>query len=351
MVTRLLVYWLLFGFFALGALFARDGRGQGASRFFFGLGALFMVLVIGLRFEVGGDWGAYGQMFTMAVVRDFGQMMRFGDPAYQLLNYGVQRMEWPLWVVNLLCALLFTTGLVRFARVQANPWLAVLIAIPYLVIVVSMGYSRQGVAIGIVMMGLAAVQRGASVLRFAMYVAVAALFHKTAVVTLLLVALSGRRNNVVNLLIVASGAVLLYDFLIQDSMAGLVRNYVQARYSSQGATIRLSMSLLPALLFFVRRSRFDFDERSDRLWRNCSIAAFLLAAALAFSPSSTAIDRIALYILPLQIAVLSQAPRLFAAGNAARIAVVAYAFAIQFVWLNFADNANYWVPYSSYLWA
>lgn len=349
--TRLLIYWLLFGFFAAGALLGRGNRDALESRFFFGLGALFLVIVIGLRFEVGGDWGSYRQMFIMASVRDLDQMFGFGDPAYQLLNWIVQRLEWPLWAVNLICAALFTYGLIRFAQAQANPWLAVLVAIPYLVIVVSMGYTRQGVAIGIVMMGLAAVQRGGSVLRFAAYVALAALFHKTAVVALLLVALAGKRNNVVNLLVVLCSGVLLYDTLLQNAIGGLLQNYVEAKYESQGATIRLSMAALPALLFFLRRSAFGFDERSDRLWRNCSMAAFVLAAALLLSPASTAIDRIALYLLPLQIAVLARLPKIFSAQLFARALVVAYAFAIQFVWLNYADNANYWVPYASYLWA
>ena len=347
----MLPYWLLFGYFAIGAMLARDGRDQSGHGFFFALGAVFLWLSIGMRFQVGGDWGAYQQMFTMAAVRDLDQMLRFGDPAYQLLNYVVQWLEWPLWVVNLVCATIFTIGLVRFARLQFNPWVALLIAVPYLVIVVSMGYTRQGVAIGIVMMGLAAVQRGATVLRFALYVAVAALFHKTAVVTLLLVALAGKRNNLINLLIVLSSAVLLYDALLQDSMAALLRNYVDARYSSQGAAIRLSMLMVPAILFFAFRAKFDFDEQSDRLWRNSSIATFALTLALLVSPSSTAIDRIALYILPLQLAILPQVPRISGLGISARTVVVAYAFAIQFVWLNFADNNYYWLPYSSYLWA
>ncbi|MCA1653698.1 MAG: EpsG family protein [Sphingomicrobium sp.] len=346
----MLVYWLLFAYFALGALLRRGGVDRGAGLFFFSLGGLFLLAAIGLRYQVGGDWGAYERMFTMAAVRDLGQMLPLGDPAYQLLNWTVRSMEWPLWVVNLICAAIFTYGLVRFAKVQDSPWLALLIAVPYLVIVVSMGYTRQAVAIGIIMMGLAAVQRGASIARFALYVAGAALFHKSAVVAMLLVALAGRRNKLINILVVLCSAVLLYDSLLQDSITKLMENYVQAKYSSQGAAIRIFMSIVPAALFFLRRSRFRFSEQSDLLWRNFSIAAFLLAAALVIVPSSTAVDRIALYILPLQIAVLSQVPRVFAAGTFSRLLVVLYAFAIEFVWLNFADNAGYWVPYSSYLW-
>lgn len=347
----MLVYWLLFAFFAIGSLLRRSGTGLGAEPYFFTFGAVLLVLAIGLRFEVGGDWGAYQRMFAMAGLRDLDQMMLLGDPAYHLLDWSVQQLEWPFWVVNLMCATIFTYGLVRFAREQDDPWLALLIAIPYLVIVVSMGYTRQAVAIGIIMAGLAAVQRGASVFRFAVYVAVAALFHKTAVVALLLVALTGRRNAVVNLLVIAAGVMLLYDSLLQDSMSKLMNNYVAQKYTSQGATIRVAMSIVPAALFMLRRRAFSLTKESDQLWRNFSIAALILLVALVAMPSSTAIDRIALYLLPLQMAVLSRVPRVLLAGQAGRLLVVSYALAIEFVWLNFADNSNYWLPYKNYLWA
>ena len=54
-------------------------------------------------------------------------------------------------------------------------------------VVVAMGYTRQLIAIGILMAGLASLGRGGSVIRFALYVALAALFYKIAVLVLPLV--------------------------------------------------------------------------------------------------------------------------------------------------------------------
>lgn len=343
------VYWLLFGYFAAGALLSGGDRQSRLNTLLFALGGVILTIAIGLRLEVGGDWGAYQRMFQLAGISDYDAMLRFGDPAYQLLNSTVQAQEWPFWMVNLSCAAIFTWGLTRFARLQASPWLAMCVAIPYLVIVVGMGYTRQAVAIGVIMLGLAALERGASVLRFAVYVLIASLFHKTAVVAMLLVALTGKRNQITNLLIVIASGVLLYDSLLQDSMQRLLRNYVQAKYESQGALIRIAMSFVPAVLFIVWRRSLQFSEQSSRLWRNFSFATFAALAALLLTPSSTAVDRIALYLLPLQLAVLSRLPRLIKSDVLGRIAVVAYAFAIQFTWLNYAANNSYWVPYKSYL--
>ena len=346
----MLLYWCLFAFFAIGALSSRDGAQSRESRLGLALGAVLLAVAIGIRYKVGGDWRSYQTMFNRSALYDLVGMMRFGDPAYQLLNWLVNWLDWPFWVVNLVCGGIFSWGLLRFANAQLNPWLAMVVAVPYLVIVVAMGYTRQAVAIGFIMMGLAALQRGCSVVRFGFYVLLAALFHKTAVVAMLLVALTGGRNRIINLMIVAASAVLLYDSLLQNSVNNLMQNYAGAKYSSQGAAIRIGLCLLPAAIFFQQRKWLLFSPKGMALWRNASVAAVTALIALLVSPSSTAVDRIALYLLPLQLAVLSQLPRLFKSRSSGTIAVIAYSGVIQFVWLNYAPNANYWIPYSSYFW-
>ena len=51
---------------------------------------------------------------------------------------------------------------------------------------------------------------------------------------------------------------------------------------------------------------------------------------------------------PLQVVVLSRVPFVFATRHLAVSLVMAYCFAIQFVWLNFAAHAEYWLPYQFY---
>src|ERR1044072_5001879 len=131
-----------------------------------------------------------------------------------------------LWAVNLVCGSIFAWGLYRLCRIQPSPFTAMLVAVPYLVIVVAMGYTRQSVAIGILMAGLASLSRNGSMLRFAVYVGIAALFHKTAVVAFPLAALTGQRSVIVNTLLVVSIAFIFYDFFLEDSLATFIKNYV-----------------------------------------------------------------------------------------------------------------------------
>jgi len=250
-----------------------------------------------------------------------------------------------LWVVNLLCGAIFTWGLMRFAEAQQRPWLAIVVAIPYLVIVVAMGYTRQAVAIGLIMAGLANYTRTGSMLRFAIYVAVAATFHKTAVVALPLIALANERGRFAGLLIAVAATYLFYQFFLSASVGRLVTNYIDARYAAEGAGIRVAMSVLPAGLFLLRSRSLGYTEQERRVWRNLSIAAFVFLFLLIVVRSSAAVDRLALYTIPLQAAVLSRPRSVFASEGFGRFLVIAYAAVVQFTWLTYAHHSRFWVPY------
>ena len=343
-------YWVLFSYFAAGALLQRNAPPDRAAQSLplLTFGAVIIALMVGFRFEVGADWFAYKYMFSFAEYADLGRVLRSGDPGYQFLNWAVQHIGGELWLVNLLCGAIFSWGLLKLAQEQPNPWLAVLVAVPYLVVVVAMGYSRQAVALGILMAGLAQTGRGASALTFAFYVAAAALFHKTAVVALPLVILAGHRNLIFNILIGVVAGFLLYNYFLSSSVDLLIKNYIGAQYAAQGAAIRVGMSLVPAALFLLNQRRFGFSDRERHIWRNLSLAAFAFLVALFVVPSSAAVDRLALYVTPLQMVILARAPEAFRSKASVTVAVVLYSLAIQFVWLNYAVHAKVWVPYQFY---
>ena len=60
------------------------------------------------------------------------------------------------------------------------------------------------------------------------------------------------------------------------------------------------------------------------------------------------VDRLSLYLIPLQLAVLPRVAYLFKARKLGRLLVMLYSAAVLFVWLNFAVHAEYWVPYQFY---
>lgn len=351
-------YWILFAFTALCAINnMRPQRhataARGASLSWFGI-FLMLTLMIGLRHEVGGDWSNYLEHIEVATGVDFRESVRpKDDMAYALINWFGANVAGGMYLVNFVCGLLFTWGLMSFCRTQPRPWLAVVVAIPYLVIVVAMGYSRQGVAIGAAMLGLCALA-DRKILTFLLWVLVAALFHKSAVIVAPLAILSGNKRPVLTAVGVVLSAVGMFVLLLQEMVDALTTNYLMAEMESSGALIRVVMNALPGAFFLWYRDRFKLSESEKSFWSWMSWIALGFVGLLAVSPSSTAVDRIALYWIPLQLFVWSRAPDVLGKPGAANpawvYAIVAYSALVQFVWLVFATHSYAWLPYQFYPW-
>ena len=347
-------YFLIFlfaAFFALAAL--PDAPMRGAGRGVFILFAILLALMIGFRWKVGGDWTWDTRRMIRLGDTDLTDYFAVADPGYALLMWLGTKSGFNIWFVHLFGGGIFAYGLSRFCLDQPHPWLCMVIAIPYLVIVVAMGYDRQAVAIGFVMLAMIAI-RHRSMPGFAGSMALATTMHLTAL-TLMPVFLLGSRVNKLWAVIVASPFFMVgYYYSLQDPLQkkgeSVVSGYIETGYSSSGAAVRIAMNALPAFLYFVLRSRLKFRDDEHRFVDVLALIALAFVALLYVSPSSTAVDRMALYIIPIQLLVLGRLPlglartradyKLLAAG------IVVYSAAVLFVWLNFAVDASSWVPYS-----
>ena len=314
---------------------------------------VLLVLMIGLRHEVGADWGNYVNNMERWAQMPFPNVFALGDPAYGMLEWIGANIAGGVYFANTVCAGFFIWGVFAFCRVQPRPRLALVVAMPYLTIVVAMGYSRQGVAIGIAMLAMVALGRG-SILRFVLWIALAATFHKSAVILLPLAALASTRRRVLKLIWVAVAGVALTALLLQESADYFISNYVESGMESTGAAIRVAMNALPAVLFLVFRKRFQLPANQRSFWTWMSWGALLFVVLLQVSPSSTAVDRVALYWIPLQLFVLSHLPNVLGQRNSNNAvwvyAVVGYSAAVLFTWLTYANMAFAWLPYQFYPW-
>lgn len=337
-------FWLMFLVPAWGVLMPRSLPAGQARAMWWAVGLLFAVL-IGLRHEVGGDWFNYLPHFLHAAGMGFPEAAAMGDPGHYVMNRLVAGLGGSIYTVNLIYALVLMTGTVVFCRRQPNPWLALLAAVPYMLIVVGMGYTRQSVALGLALVGLIALG-DRRIRTFVICIALGALFHKSAVLLLPIAALASSRNRLLTGAMVLVATVLLYYLLLADSAEAMWTNYVEADMQSSGGAIRVVMNAVPAVLLIVFRKRLVPDEGERKLW--LWLAAFALLCIPLVGIASTAVDRVALYLIPLQLYVAARLPRLartVMSRTAVVVGIIGYYAAVQFVWLNFATHAPYWVPY------
>ncbi len=337
-------FWLMLLIPAWAVLVPRAMPASQARWVWFVVGCVFAVM-IGFRHEVGGDWANYLEHFDHAASLSFYEAAHMGDPGHYVVNWLVAQLGEDIYAVNFIYATLLMTGTVVFCRRQSNPWLALLAAVPYMLIVVGMGYTRQSVALGLALLGLVALGDG-RVRLFVVWVAIGALFHKSAVLLLPIAALASSHNRLLTGPLVLGATGLMYYLLLDESAEALWINYVEADMQSEGGAIRVAMNAVPAALLVIFRTRLvpDLQERKLWLW----IAAFALACVPLVLVSSTAVDRVALYLIPLQLYVFSRLPRLASTTQTRTplvVGIIGYYVAVQWVWLNFATHAQYWVPY------
>lgn len=351
-------YWLMFIFPAFAAIHNGrvEARQNPVGRFHhLNRRSIFVIialsLIIGFRHRVGGDWVHYLRHYEALRYQTFEMVLSYRDLGYQLIQWVNMQLGWGIYGVNLFSGALFSFGLVVFCRNLPRPWLALTVAMPYLVIVVGMGYTRQGIAIGLAMLGLVALGRH-SIRKFVLWVLMAATFHKSAILLLPIAALSATRRRYWTafwIVVVTLGAFYL---LVEESVDYYMYGYIEREYHSAGALIRLIMNALPAAILLIWWRRFEMNFAQYRLWWWCSIISIFLLVLFFIIPSSTAVDRIALLFIPLQLAVFSYVPEVFGARKSRNAfftsVTLLYYASIQYVWLNYASHAYLWVPYQFY---
>jgi hypothetical protein len=348
-------YWILFFLTSFLAILGTN-RSPSSSRYHYvslnsvwWLFIIALTLFIGLRHEVGGDWANYLRMLDRV---KYNAMRLMADPGYTAMNQLSLRLGWGIYGVNLICGFIFSLGLAIFCRNLPRPLLALAVAVPYLIIVVAMGYSRQGAALGLAMIGLVALTRQYK-LRFFILIILATTIHKSAFLLLPIAAMASTKNRF--LLYISVGALcgFMYFIFLSSVYEDLVKNYIEAQIGSQGALVRLSMNAIPAFILLLWSHRFKFNDIEEPLWKIFSYLSLLLMGLFFITNASTVLDRIGLYLLPIQLVVFSYLPEIFSKSRALSqwivIGVIGYYGLVLFVWLNFATHAGLWIPYQSLL--
>ncbi|MEO5328901.1 MAG: EpsG family protein [Magnetococcus sp. THC-1_WYH] len=327
-------------------LLMQGKAGRGTSRLTWYVFFVFLVLIIGLRYQVGGDWFTYLEDLNESRERSWSELFDFRkESGYTLINWSSVALGLDIYGINLVCAALFVYGLIKLAKDQPYPWLAIAAATPYLIIVVAMGYTRQAAAIGLLMYSVKYLIDN-KVTQYFLVVSLAGLLHKTAFIFMafsLFRPKSGLKTKMIGGVLLAA---LLYGTMIVEQAAFLMKVYVEETMESEGGQIRVLMNLPAALLLF------SFWRKWGRLYRDrwfwSLIALLAIISLFLVAKASTAVDRMAIYFIPLQLVAYSRLPELMKGIINEKLIIsslVVYFFVVQFVWLVFGTHAPYWVPY------
>ena len=193
--------------------------------------AVLMALMIGFRFRVGGDWTWDNHRIITYFGGDFIEfyMKVSGDPGYGALLFltGVTGMN--VWLNHLIGGGIFAYGLRKFCLQTPYPWLAMTVAVPYLVTVVAMAYDRQTVAIGFIMLAMVALQNQ-SLRSFIINMVLATSMHTTALATMPIFVFASKIKKsqmiAISVPVFAAGYYLVLRDKAEASIAGYIENAV-----------------------------------------------------------------------------------------------------------------------------
>lgn len=340
------VYFVLFITIFTFSMMNGDGRSKVAL-----VGLFFcLLIIIAFRNEVGGDWTSYLRHNQEAKSQNFiDGLDGHGEIGYAVINWISANYFQGIYFANLFCGCIFLFGLYRFALLFKDPYFAVLLAYPQLIVVVGMAYTRQSVAIGSVMIAYCLYKKWGALLSL-LILTFGAVFHRTLLPILFIfsfIALKGIQKAFA-LFILMLLVIFNIEYLI-SATTGLSDNYLYSAVNSGGVLPRISITVISSILFLLNYKKFNLEKSESTPLKIISIISIALFPMAFFEQFSTAIDRMNLYLMPLQIFCLSKLAEISSKPEFFKIFI---GFLLGFellIWLIYANHSYAWLPYKSFL--
>tara|TARA_B100000212_G_C27229540_1_gene470984 strand:- start:58 stop:738 length:681 start_codon:yes stop_codon:yes gene_type:complete len=221
--------------------------------------------------------------------------------------------------------------------------------------VVSMGYTRQSVAIGISLLAIAILEKG-QFYKSVLLIILGSTFHRSGLFYLfapfLYTLQSGRFNNFIKFLITIPLVFYFIDVFVLSKFELFQLSYLDQNMSSSGAFIRVFLLIIPSIIYLLNLKKFKSSDIYKKIFSVMAFTSFLALFALVANFSSTAVDRLALNLLPIQIVIASYVPNtgIFKISKFPwKIFIILIAFSVISVWLIYAVHSFCWIPYKNIL--
>lgn len=341
-------------FLAFGSWFgvlATAGRGAHVNRFTWYVTFLMTLLFIGLRHRVGTDWFNYIYMMGAVNAADtVSDLFGVAEPLYVILLRISIWSGFGMYLANLVTAVIAIGGIFALARRMEEPWLAMMAAIPYLVVVIGMSANRQFLAIGVIMLLIANWQR-TSLLMKVVWILFAVCFHKSAAIFFTFVVFDTKLNSFYKFAFISLfSSVTIYLMDRSNSLDYYSNTYIsgETTVESVGAMIHSSLTAIPALIFLflpALKAR-AVDQPIIRYMAYGALACFILSYFF-----STVGDRLSLYFFAVPMFVWASLPNIFPASSRIliRFGIVLVMNGMMAGWLLYANEAESHIPYGNAL--
>jgi hypothetical protein len=313
---------------------------------------LGLFLFSAFRYQVGCDWSGYFYQYLAAENMDWSSIASNREPIWWVILTWMNASSLPYPVANIASSAVFFIGIHVLARRQPDPLGFLVLLFPILIINMPMSGIRQGAAIGLLCIAFAAFIDRRPFL-FALWVFVAAGFHASAVIFLLLLPVATGRYTKSRLILAGllafPGAILLAS---GESAELASSRYIGTGYEAFGAVFRIAILGLSALYFFLfirKKWMRTFPEDYSVV----SVGAIGMLLAFLLIPISSVIgDRFGYYLIPIQTMIFARIPYLPFRFNRALHSAAPYLMLLLVfgVWTQLSGHfQECYIPYNSWI--
>lgn len=347
--------YLYLTIYALTAGFAYFVRDHGKNRFLAYLFAVFLLIFAGSRVEVGCDYDSYLARFLYSIPNlNWLDAFKDSEGGFAILSSTVRDLGYSFSGVVLVCAVIYTIGLLRFAGLAQRPLAFLALSFPILVLQLGMSGLRQAMAVAFLMLAFRSFVEQRR-LWVAAWIIVASQFHTSAIIFLPIILLVGRRVSAPRMTLAVMVIGPIVALLLENRLEVYNDRYITEEYgemSSSGAWFRYSLTVLPFILFAWKRKLVE--AKHPRVFELLRLFAYITFALALIGPvSSVALHRLTFYAMPASIlAFLCVSDSIFARGSlkfGIALPFVAYGAYIA-TWFSLSGHAaSCYIPYQSWL--
>ena len=340
------------------------------NKYLYFLIALFFVVFIGLRYEIGCDWNQYEKMFeryspNMVEIIKRGLFEKNIYGIYTELGHiFITKISQNIYILNLIYSILFLLPLFYFCSTLKRSYFSLLISYPYYIVVIGMGPIRQAACISISMILMLLISKKKYYISFFLTI-FSLLIHQFSILFNGLI-LGSSFSNIKNIklsrkiifLVILVSLILIYClpsiinkvYVYFTLYKKIDQNGTMIVPPAKSAILLWVMNLIPSLIFLKNKLKFKLNNNLKSIFTSFCITEILLLPIILLQ--SVVGYRLLLYIFPTSIYITSLIPDIKILNLKQNYIVnifISFAFISLIIWLKFAYHSSCWVPYQNIL--
>ena len=325
----------------------------------------FIFFLIAFRSHVGGDYIVYDHAYNESYNYDLFEYIQ----TYYHLGFLYSFLSWIFYhnnfsslIMNIIASSIFIFGLYNFISKQHDKLLALIISFPFYIIIFGMGFTRQSLSCGILLLLLSKKWRN-FYSNFIILISVG--MHHSSIIFYILnffhkdfsfneIIRRFFSNKIIHIfyfIILILSSFVIFFFIKKFYLTIYLSYFSDSVLPSKGAYVRCGLTFIASVIYLFYYNNFNkFNNLFSKFWLTISIYSILVYFLIIVFPSfSTIADRLNYFFVPLQLYVFSNLNLLIEKEKMlffSKIVIISIYFILFLVWLFYSEFSQFWLPYN-----